>query len=132
MQITSRTSILALAFLATAALATNSAKAETALKVPFNFTVAGQPMPAGQYVLLHDETFHSVTLRNKATAKSFSWLVGPGSVNPADDRIGLNFDRLGDDSHALRSIQYGSQITSRLDKDSQSADKNDGHAGTGR
>ena len=132
MQITSRTSILALAFLATAALAINSAKAETALKVPFNFTVGGQAMPAGQYILRYDQGFNSITMRSKGNGKVFTWLVGPGAVDPTGNLVDVKFDQLSDDTHVLRSIQYGSQTTSRLDKVDYSADKNDSHAGTGR
>ena len=132
MQILPRTSILALAFLATAALATTSAKAETNLKVPFDFTVAGQTMPAGQYILQHDQSLNSITLRSKANGKTFTWLVGPGAVDPTGNHVDVKFDQVGDDSHILRSIQYGSQTTSRLDQVNYNADKNDGHAGTGR
>lgn len=132
MQTTSRTLILALAFLATAALATTSAKAETNLKVPFDFTVSGQAMPAGQYVLLHDQNLNTITLRSKNNTKSFTWLVGPGAVDPSGNHVDVKFDKVGDDAHVLRSIQYGSQTTSRLDKVDYSADKNDSHAGTGR
>lgn len=132
MQTTPRSFILALAILATAALATTSANAETNLKVPFNFTVAGQSMPAGQYILQHDQSLNTITLRSKDKTKTFTWLVGPGAIDPTNNHVNVKFDQLGEDTHILRSIQYGSETTNRLDKVSYSADKNDSHAGTGR
>lgn len=130
MQTTSRTLILALAFLATAALATTSAKADTSLKVPFNFTVAGKAMPAGQYILQHDQALNTITLRSKDNTSSFTWLVGPGAVDPTDNHVGVKFDQLSNDTHILRSIQYGSQTTNRLDKINYHDDG--GRTGTGR
>ncbi|HTB97988.1 MAG TPA: hypothetical protein VK716_13330 [Terracidiphilus sp.] len=114
MQITSRYLTLALAFVATAALATTSAKAETTVKVPFSFTVAGKSMPAGQYILQHDAGLDTITLRGKNSTKTFTWVVGPGAVDPTDSHAGMKFDQLGD-VHVLRSIHYGSQTTNRLD-----------------
>ena len=125
MQTTSRYLTLALAFLATAALATTSAKAETTVKVPFNFTVAGKSMPAGQYILHHDATLDTITLRAKDSSKSYTWVAGPGAVDPTDNHVGMQFDQLGD-VHVLRSIHYGSQTTNRLDLPKNCAEGNAG------
>ena len=43
--------ILVPAVAAAAALATTSASAETTLKIPFGFTVAGHYCPAGRYAI---------------------------------------------------------------------------------
>ena len=104
--------ILAPVVMAAAALATTSASAETSAKVPFNFTVAGSSMPAGDYSIQKDSTGNTVTLRNKATAQSYTFLIGPGDAAPTDSNVTLKFDEFGA-GHALRSIQYGAQVTSR-------------------
>src|SRR5215469_13731114 len=103
--------ILAPVVMAAAALATTSASAETSAKVPFNFTVAGSSMPAGDYSIQKDSTGNTVTLRNKATAQSYTFLIGPGDAAPTDSNVTLKFDEFGA-GHALRSIQYGAQVTS--------------------
>ncbi len=112
-----RSIVLAPAIMAAAALATNVAVAETTLKVPFNFSVAGQSMPAGLYTVQRDSTGNIVHLRGQDATHSFNWILAPGSPAPTDDRIVLRFDTDGQ-SHALRSVQYGPGITSRLDKKS--------------
>ena len=111
-----RNFVLAPAVIAAAALATNTAMAETTLKVPFSFTVAGKNCPAGLYSVQW-ESIHSnfVTLTNKDASQSFTWVVSPGDPAPGDTAVVLRFDELGD-MHALRSVQYGPRITSRLDK----------------
>lgn len=107
--------ILAPVVMAAAALATTSASAESSVKVPFNFTVAGNSMPAGAYSIEKDSTGNTVTLKSKATSQSYTFLIGPGDAAPTDSNVTLRFDELGG-GHALRSIQYGPQITSRLDR----------------
>jgi hypothetical protein len=107
---------MAPAIMAAAALATNSAMAETILKVPFSFTVDGKNCPAGLYsVQLESIHGNLVTLKSKDVPQSFTWVVGPGDPAPGDTAVVLRFNELGE-THALRSVQYGSQITSRLDK----------------
>ena len=107
--------VLAPVVLAAAAVITTSAMAETTVKVPFKFTAAGQVCPAGYYTLKHDDGRNFVTLTNKDSAKSFTYVLGPGAADPADNRIALKFDDLGG-THVLQSIQYGPLVTSRLDK----------------
>jgi hypothetical protein len=106
--------VLAPALLAAVALTSNSAKAETGLKVPFSFTVAGKTCPAGVYTVRRDSNGNFVTLRSTSSRRTFLWMVGPGSVDPTENHIVLKFDQSGN-THALRSIQYGSMVTSRLD-----------------
>lgn len=107
--------ILAPVVMAAVALAANTASAETAVKVPFNFTVAGNSFPAGAYTLQKDVRGDTVTLKNKNTAQSYTFLIGPGDAAPTDSNVTLKFDEVGA-GHALRSIQYGAQITGRLDR----------------
>lgn len=107
-------SILAAVVVTTAALSTHVAKAETNLNVPFSFTIAGQSMPAGLYTVKQDTYHNMVILRNRDASKSFSYTLRPGDPAPNEARVTLHFESSGD-NHVLRSIQFGSKITSRLD-----------------
>jgi hypothetical protein len=107
--------ILAPVALAAVALATSLATAETTVRVPFKFTAGGQVCPAGYYTVQHDDSSHFVTLTSKDTLKTFTWVVGPGAPQPTERKIALKFDQLGG-THVLQSIQYGSLVTSQLDK----------------
>jgi hypothetical protein len=110
-----RNFVLAPAVMAAAALATNTAMAETTLKVPFNFTVDGKNCPAGLYTVQRESTHNSVTLTSKATQRSFTWIIAPGDPAPTASAVTLTFDELGQ-THTLRSVQYGPMVTSRLDQ----------------
>lgn len=114
-------SVLAAIVITAGALGTHAAKAETTLKVPFSFTVAGQTLPAGVYTIQQDLFHNVVVLRNKDASKTFSYLLGPGDPTPDSAHIALKFEVSGD-THVLRWIQVGSMMTSRL---------NDGTAPTG-
>ena len=107
--------VLAPAALAAVALVTGSAMAETTVKVPFSFTADGKVCPAGYYTVIHDDTSSFVTLAHKGYPEIHTYVVGPGAPNPADRKVSLKFDQVGD-GHVLQSIQYGSVVTSRLDK----------------
>jgi hypothetical protein len=98
-----------------AALITTSALAETTLNVPFSFSVAGKNCPAGTYSVERNNLLTMVTLKSKSTAQSFSWIVNPGDPLPTDSHVVLRFDEL-EGTHALHSVQYGSKITSNLDR----------------
>jgi hypothetical protein len=113
-------SILAAVILTSATLTTNVAKAETILTVPFSFTVAGQSMPAGLYAVSQDTYHNQVTLRAKDATKSFSAILQPGDPNPNEIHIALKFAESGS-SHTLETIQYGSRVTPRLDKQNERA-----------
>jgi hypothetical protein len=106
---------LAPAVLAAAALMTPSAMAETTIKVPFSFTVGGTVFPAGRYVVERDDSGSFVSLINRDVPKVASWVLTPGSPDPTENKIALRFDQVGH-THVLQSIQYGSLITSKLDK----------------
>jgi hypothetical protein len=111
---TLRNFVLAPVVLAAAALATNTAMAET-VKVPFNFTFDGKDFPAGYYSVKREMSQNMVTLRSNATSQSFTWIIAPGDPAPTDTAVTLRFDELGQD-HVLQSVQFGPLITRRLDK----------------
>lgn len=115
MRIHLRNIILAPAVLAVATLAATSAHAEATLKVPFSFKAVGKDCPAGDYVVSKDIKSNMVTLRSKESARSFTFLTGPGDPSPTATGVTLRFDETGS-GHELRSVQYGSTITPRLDK----------------
>ncbi len=106
--------VLAPAVLATVALASTAAKAST-VNVPFSFAAAGHVWPAGVYTVQKDLLGGMVTLKSNNSGLSFTSLLGPGEPGPNDSRVILEFDQFGS-SHALRTIQCGPQITSRLDR----------------
>jgi hypothetical protein len=108
--------VLAPAALAAFALVASSAMATT-VKVPFNFTAGGKVCPAGDYTVTHDDTGSFVTLAHKGSSEIFTYVVGPGAEDPTARKVSLKFDAVGD-AHVLQSIQYGSVVTSRLDKKS--------------
>lgn len=115
MQSTLRNLFLASAVVATAALATSTARADIRVNVPFSFTAAGKTCPPGMYSIERDATSGLVTLRNMDWSRSFTWIAASGDPSPRDTRVLLQFDELGG-THALRSVQYGDVITPRLDK----------------
>ena len=106
---------LAPAVLAAAALVSTSAMAETTIKVPFSFTVGGKVFPAGRYVIQRDDLGSFVSLTSKDAPLSASWVLTPGTPAPTENKIALKFDQVGQ-THVLQSVQYGSMITSKLDK----------------
>jgi len=115
MKLTFTKFVLAPVVLAAAAVITTSAMAETTVNVPFKFTAAGKVCPAGSYTVKQDSNTNFVTLTNRDSARSITYILGPGAVDPTDSKIALKFDDLGG-THVLQSIQYGPRITSRLDK----------------
>ena len=107
-----RTAVLATASLcATAAFAADRA----VVNIPFNFQSQGHTFPAGDYVATLDTNHNLLALKNSADAGvAANWAVGPADYNPTDEKLTLKFDDLGN-SHALRTVQLGPRITSRLD-----------------
>lgn len=85
------------------------------VNIPFNFSSNGYSFPAGQYIAKLDSN-HSVLELSSATNTTISarWVVGPAESNPADEKLTLKFDDLGN-SHTLRTVQLGTRVTSRLD-----------------
>jgi len=119
--------ILAPAIMAAAALATLPTIAEAAtVNVPFDFTVAGQSLPAGSYSVQHDSYRNIVTLQSRTTSRSFAWIASPSAaINPS---VTLKFDVQGD-SHTLQSIQSGSFVTPNLDKKTAASERMSINAG---
>jgi len=115
MRINLRNIILAPAVLAVASFAAVSAHADATLKVPFSFKAAGKVCPAGDYVVSKDSVGNLLKLRNKETGSVFTFVAGPGEPAPNSNAVTLRFDETGT-AYELRTVQYGSQITSRLDK----------------
>ncbi len=103
------------AIVVTTATSGHIARAETTLKVPFSFTVSGQPMPAGIYKVQESSSHNMVIFRNEDSSKSFSYTLQPGDDASSDRHVALKFKTAGD-QHTLRSIQFGSRTTSRLDR----------------
>lgn len=96
------------------ALASNCAMAATRVNVPFDFSVAGKTLPAGSYHLIQEANSNFVTLSSLDANHSYTWLLTPGP-SEYDKKIALKFDdRNG--THVLRSVQYGSKITPRIDQ----------------
>jgi hypothetical protein len=118
----SRFLLVALVATAAATFAAKPARADASVKVPFSFTVDGKECPAGRYLVRGDAMNNTVTLVGRDASRIFSWIIVPRSseVNPAS--VVLRFDQRGSD-HALRSIQYGSQSTGRLDKQAPPSDE---------
>jgi hypothetical protein len=108
-------SVLTAIVITAGALATHIAKAETTLKVPFSFTVAGQSMPAGVYSVSKDTLHNLVTLKSMDETKTFSAVLVPGDPAPNDTHVALKFDQSGN-GHTLKSIQYGDRTTSSLEQ----------------
>jgi hypothetical protein len=108
-------SILTAIVITAGALATHTAIAETTLKVPFSFTVAGQSMPAGVYSVSKDSLHDLVILKSMDESKTFSAVLVPGDPAPSDTHIALKFDQSGN-GHTLKSIQYGALTTSSLER----------------
>src|SRR5436305_9432469 len=114
MRFTAFKSILAAVVVTSGALSPNVARAETALKVPFSFTVSGHTMPADVYTMQED-TFHNpVILRDKESTRSFSYPLRPGDPSPNEVHVALKFETSGN-AHILRGIQFGAKTTARLD-----------------
>jgi hypothetical protein len=98
------------ALLATSAFAADIA----AVNVPFNFESHGQAFPAGRYTITLDLNENAVTLRSASnTRQSITWVTSPADRDSAAPAR-LTFDDAGS-THELRTIQFGTRITSILD-----------------
>jgi hypothetical protein len=112
--------VLASAAIAVTSIAAVPAMAATSTKlnVPFNFTVNGRTLPAGEYSVVRDDTMNFVRLQGKDVSQSYTWTgLSTGGYN---DRVTLKFD--ADDQHAPESIQYGSLVTTRINRKSRKAE----------
>jgi hypothetical protein len=110
-----RSLILAPVVLAAAALAANTAMAETTVNVPFSFSVAGKSCPAGRYIVDRNLSHNYVTLIAKNAPVGFQWILTPGDDDRKSSEITLSFDRQGE-GYVLGLVQYGRLATHRLDK----------------
>lgn len=108
-----RSLLPALTIAALAALATHSACAQSRFDISFNFDVSGHNCPAGMYTVERNKRLSVVTLRGAGHA--YTWHLRAGDAAPNDDRVMLTFDRVGA-AYALRTVQYRSQITARIEK----------------
>jgi hypothetical protein len=114
------------------ALAANPAVAETTtVTVPFSFKVAGKTFPAGDYWIRHDDRGNFVTLAPQGSSQSFSSIIGPGVPSPWEYKIALKFDLVGQ-THLLQSIQYGTMITGKLDKEALKSERSSEEYSSGR
>ena len=104
---------LASALLAAVAFTSKPAMAAATLHVPFDFVASGQICPAGDYMVRAASLGNTVSLQ--CPSGKLFWLIGPGSANPGDQRIVLTFDK-DHQNYLLRTVQYGSRVTNRLDK----------------
>ena len=127
----SRFLLVALVAIAAATLTAKQALADASVKVPFSFTVDGKRCPAGTYLLKGDAASNTVTLVGRDSSKIFSWIIVPKTSEVDPNRVILQFDQAGSD-HALRSIQYGSQATGRLDTHGRQSDEMQDTARGGR
>jgi hypothetical protein len=128
--LTSRFLLVALVATATSALAVKPTSVDARINVPFSFTVDGKRCPAGTYQVKGDAANNWVSLVGRDSSKIFSWIVVPNSeADPT--KVSLQFDRTGAD-HTLRSIQYGSQSTLRLDMHKRQSDEQEDTARGGR
>ena len=121
MRSTFHTVLASAALMAAAALATNSAMAETTLNVPFSFTVAGKACPAGRYSVKENSTDSLVTLTNEDSSRVFTWVLGPGAPDYTAGNVVLQFDVSGQ-THLLRFVQIGSMTTPILDKNGRNSE----------
>lgn len=99
----------------TAAMVAKPAYADARVQVPFSFTVDGKQCPAGQYTVHGDASSNTVTLVGRDSSRIFSWIVTPANGDLKGKAVILRFDQTGS-AHRLRSIQYGTQSTMRLDE----------------
>jgi len=104
--------ILASVVLTAAAVTAIPAMAATStIKVPFNFTIDGKACPAGEYSVQLDSHSRLVKLQSLTSPKSFIWTVRAADQN--NGSVVLKFDEQSQ-THALRSIQYGSAVTGQI------------------
>jgi hypothetical protein len=112
--------------LASAAIAATSmaavpamAATSTTLNVPFSFTVNGRSLPAGEYSVVRDDTRNFVRLQGKDASQNYTWV---GLATGEDGgRVTLRFNAESD-QRALESIQYGSLVTSKINRKSRKAE----------
>jgi len=74
--------------------------------IPFDFYAGGQQLPPGIYRFEVSYGNHSVTLRNKATGRSYEMLARPGDGEATSEAV-VEFDVVGD-VHLLADVKTAS------------------------
>jgi hypothetical protein len=116
MRITLRSTVLAIAVLATAAFTTKIASAAAAtVHVPFNFNISGKTLPAGDYFVSRTLDNGFVTLQTADYKQAYTWYLTQDGEKSLGSLVTLRFDEK-DGGYALRSVQYANLTTVRLDK----------------
>lgn len=113
MRINFHSLIPAAVMLVAAAASITPAMAESTVNVPFSFVSGGKNCPAGVYSVSQASQKDTLTLQGPAG--KFTWMVKPGDSTPADKRVVLKFDQIGQ-TYLLHSVQYGTVVTFQLDK----------------
>ena len=114
MRITLRSLVLALVVLAASAFTTRTASAAS-VRVPFDFNIDGKTLPAGTYNVTRDMNGQLVTLESQDCKYAYSWLVMRDPADQPSHLVTLRFDESGN-NYALRTVQYDTLTTKRLDK----------------
>jgi hypothetical protein len=114
MRMTLRSLVLALAVLAAAAFTSHTAAAAT-VRVPFNFNINGKTLPAGDYSVTRALDRGFVTLKSEDGKQTYTWFAAWNDEKQPDPMVTLRFDE-SDGQYTLRSVQYSTLITGRLDK----------------
>ena len=83
----------------------------TTLNVPFNFTVEGKTLPAGQYSIQRDDRGIFVKLQSMDASQHLLWIAHAGDSD--NSHVVLRFEEHGQE-HVLQSVQYGRLISPRL------------------
>ncbi len=106
-----------MSLLLTAIFTTTKAGAQVRLNVPFSFNIGGVNYSADTYLIEPDlrPSPSFVALKNKDGLEISRWSLGPGDPALSDLRVSMFFDAVKN-VHTLRTIQYHSLITSRLDE----------------
>ena len=113
--------VLAPAVIAVAALAAAPVMAEsTTVKLSFPFKVAGKTLPAGTYSLERDDAAKIMKLQSADASQTFTWTADTTKSFDSSDQVVLHFDE--GRTPSLQSIQYGSLVSSKLEKKMKNAD----------
>ncbi len=105
--------IMSAAAILSAPFVTTAIKAQT-VTVPFSFEVGGHIYPAGAYSVERSATGIFVSMEDENGKEISHWVLGAGDADPRASGVILRFDESGQ-THLLRSIQYHSRVTLRLD-----------------
>lgn len=78
--------------------------------IPYDFIVADNHMPAGQYIVKSNPQTKRLTLINKQTRQKASMFTRNVEKLTADERTVLIFQREGDGRYVLHQIWGGNEI----------------------